>query len=102
MSGFVSEFLALIGAFGVRQWQTIVSVTGIVVSAAYMLMVLQRVLLGPLREQWRALPDANLRELVSLVPLLVIVLALGIYPLLMLQVQDASLQRLIAHVTGGL
>lgn len=100
LSGFVSEFLSLVGTFGVWRWQTIVSVTGIVVSAAYMLMVLQRVLLGPLNEKWRALTDMNARELVSVIPLVGIVLALGIYPLFMLQLQDAAVHSLIQHVLG--
>jgi len=100
LSGFVSEFLSLVGTFGVWRWQTIVSVTGIVVSAAYMLMVLQRVLLGPLNEKWRALTDMNARELCSIIPLVGIVLALGIYPLFMLRLQDASVQNLVQHVLG--
>ncbi len=73
---------------------------GIVASAAYMLMVLQRVLLGPLNERWKAMPDVSARELVTLVPLLVIILAVGLYPLLVLHLQDASLQALLQHVTG--
>ncbi|MBI3322859.1 MAG: NADH-quinone oxidoreductase subunit M, partial [Candidatus Omnitrophica bacterium] len=98
LSGFVSEFLSLVGAFGVWRWQTVVSVLGIVVAAAYMLTVLQRVLLGPLNERWRGLSDMNARELVTLVPLLLIILVLGVYPLLMLQLQDPALQALIHHV----
>jgi len=100
LSGFVSEFLSLIGTFGVWRWQTVVSVLGIIVAAAYMLTVLQRVLLGPLNERWRGLPDMNVRELVTLVPLLLIILALGVYPLLMLQVQDPALRALIQHVAS--
>ncbi len=101
LSGFVSEFLSLIGTFGVWRWQTVVSMLGIVVSAAYMLTVLQRILLGPLNQQWRALSDMNARELFSLIPLLLIILAVGVYPLLMLQLQDTALHHLIAHVVGA-
>lgn len=98
LSGFVSEFLSLIGTFGVWRWQTVVSVLGIVVSAAYMLTVLQRVLLGPLNDKWTQLSDANLRELVTLVPLLLIILGVGLWPLSVLQWQDPSLRALIQHV----
>jgi len=101
LSGFVAEFLSLVGAFGVWRWQTIVSVIGVVVAAAYMLKVIQQVLLGPLNEQWKALPEINAREVASLMPLLLIILALGVYPLLMLVIQDGALQHLLAHVTGG-
>ena len=98
LSGFVSEFLSLIGAFGMWRWQTMVSVLGIVAAAAYMLKVLQQVLLGPLNEKWRSLPDMTTWELLSVAPLLVFVLALGVYPLWMLHLQDAALVQLITHV----
>jgi len=99
LSGFVSEFLALVGTFGVWRWQTAISVIGIVVTAAFMLTVLQRVLLGPLNERWKHLPDMNRVELISLVPLLVIILLVGVYPLVVLHLQDASMQALIQHVS---
>ena len=101
LSGFVGEFLSLIGAFGPWRWQTIVSVLGIVVTAAYMLKVIQQVLLGPLNEKWRTLTDINPREIVSLAPLLIIILAIGVYPLLLLNLQDGAINRLITHVVGG-
>ena len=98
LSGFVAEFLALIGAFGVWPWQTAVAVLGIILAAAYMLTVVQRVLLGPLNEKWRALSDVTPRELFSLVPLLLLVLALGVYPMALLKVQEGALQQLLSHV----
>ncbi|MBI4343352.1 MAG: NADH-quinone oxidoreductase subunit M [Candidatus Omnitrophica bacterium] len=101
LSGFVGEFLSLAGAFGVWKWQTVVSVLGIVGAAAYILTALQRVLLGPLNERWRALPDMTARELATLVPLLALVLLVGIYPLWLMSLQEASLLQLIAHVKGG-
>ena len=102
LSGFVAEFLSLVGAFQVERLQllTAISVIGIVVAAAYMLNVIQRVLLGPLNEKWRAMPDMNPRELFSLVPLLLVVLSVGVYPLLVLQIQDGAIQRLVSHVIG--
>ncbi|MBI3022083.1 MAG: NADH-quinone oxidoreductase subunit M [Candidatus Omnitrophica bacterium] len=100
LSGFVSEFLSLIGAFGIWVWPTMISVTGIVVAAAYMLRVMQLVLLGALNERWRTMPDITPLEVASLVPLLLVILALGCYPLLMLQIQEGSLQQLLAHVLG--
>jgi len=101
LSGFIGEFLSLVGAFGVWRWQTVVSLLGIVAAAVYMLQVIQQVLLGPLNERWRALPDMTLWEWVSLAPLLLVVLGLGVFPLALLSVQDATLQRLIAHVVGA-
>jgi len=102
LSGFVAEFLSLIGAFGVWRWHTMISMLGIVIAAAYMLKVIRQVLLGPLNEKWRALTDVNLRELVTLVPLLLLVLAVGVYPLFVLQIQDGAIQQLLAHITSPL
>ncbi|MBI2105072.1 MAG: NADH-quinone oxidoreductase subunit M [Candidatus Omnitrophica bacterium] len=101
LSGFIGEFLSLVGAFGVWRWQTVVSLLGIVAAAAYMLQVIQQVLLGPLNERWRELPDMTLREGLSLAPLLLVTLGLGVLPLALLEVQDGALQRLIAHVVGA-
>ncbi len=99
-SGFVGEFLSLVGAFGVWRWQTIVSVLGIVIAAAYMLKVIQQVLLGPLNERWRSIPDITPWELISVVPLLLIVVAVGVYPLVMLQLQEHAMLQLLMHVLG--
>ena len=101
LSGFVSEFLSLVGTFGVWRWQTMVSVLGVIASAAYMLLVLQRVLLGILNEKWRALPDITGRELSSVVPLLLVILALGIYPMLMLNLQGGAVQALLAQMAAS-
>jgi NADH-quinone oxidoreductase subunit M len=102
LSGFVAEFLTLVGAFQVPEirWPTVLSLIGIVLAAAYMLKVIQLVLLGPLNKKWQALQDLTLREWLSLAPLVVLVLLIGIYPLGLLHVQEASLQQLIYHVTG--
>jgi len=100
LSGFVAEFLSLLGAFGPWRWQTAVSVLGIVMAAAYMLKVIRQVLLGPLNPKWANLPDMTWWEWWTLAPLMVCTLALGVYPLLLLKLQEASMQQLIAHVTG--
>ena len=100
LSGFVSEFLSLIGAFGVWPWQTIVSVLGVVVAAAYMLKIIRQVLLGPLNDTWKHLRDMDLRETLSLAPLLVLIVAFGLYPLPMLRIQQTAIQALIVHVLG--
>ena len=100
LSGFVSEFLALVGTFPIHRVATIVSLIGIVVTAAYTLTVIQRILLGPLNEKWRALPDMTRRELVTVVPLLLIIVAVGVAPLLVLHLQDTSIHALLQHLHG--
>ncbi|MBI4355091.1 MAG: NADH-quinone oxidoreductase subunit M, partial [Candidatus Omnitrophica bacterium] len=95
LSGFVAELLALLGAFPVHRVVTIISATGIVVAAAYMLTVLQHVLLGPLKEQWRALPDMTRRELATVVPLLILVLLIGLFPSTVLDLQQSAVVHLV-------
>jgi len=102
LSGFVSEAFSFIGAFQVFRTVTIISTLGIVLTAGYMLWTLQRVFLGQLPERWRTLPDISTRELISLVPLALIVIFLGIYPSPMLNMMNASVNHLVEFVrTSG-
>jgi NADH-quinone oxidoreductase subunit M len=87
LSGFVGEFLSLVGAFDAGQylWKpqlvTAISATGVILGAIYLLYMFQKVMFGPLsNEKNRHLPDLNAREIAVFVPLLVGIFALGIYP----------------------
>ena len=101
LSGFVSEAFSFLGAFQTFRVITIISTLGIVLTAGYMLWTLQRVFLGQPSEKWASLPDINGRELFTLVPLAVVVLALGIYPSLMLDLMTSSLNHLVDFVKQG-
>jgi NADH-quinone oxidoreductase subunit M len=101
LSGFVSEAFSFLGAFQTFRVITIISTLGIVLTAGYMLWTLQRVFLGQPNEKWASLPDINGRELFTLVPLAVVVLALGIYPSLMLDLMTSSLNHLVDIVKQG-
>ena len=101
LSGFVSEAFSFLGAFQTFRVLTIISTLGIVLTAGYMLWTLQRVFLGQPNERWASLPDINGRELFTLVPLAVIVIALGIYPSLMLDLMTSSLNHLVDFVRQG-
>ena len=101
LSGFISEAFSFLGAFQTFRVITIISTLGIVLTAGYMLWTLQRVFLGQPSEKWASLPDINGRELFTLVPLAVVVLALGIYPSLMLDLMTSSLNHLVDIVKQG-
>lgn len=102
LSGFISEAFSFLGAFQTFRYITIASTLGIVLTAAYMLWTLQRVFLGQPNEKWANLPDINRRELFTLVPLAIIVIALGIYPSLMIDLMTSSLNHLVTIVvTNG-
>jgi NADH-quinone oxidoreductase subunit M len=97
LSGFISEAFAFLGAFKVDSLRviTIASTIGIVLTAAYMLWTLQRVFLGNVNEKWEGLPDINARELVTLVPLGIIVILLGVYPSIIIDYMSTSINHLV-------
>ncbi len=101
MSGFISEALVFIGAFQSFQFWAILSTLGIILTAAYMLWALQRMFLGTLPERWNGLTDINGRELVSLVPLAVIVIFLGIYPAPIIDLMSTSVNTLVGFVQAA-
>ncbi len=94
LSGFISEAFALLGAFQTFQTLTIIGAVTIVLTAGYMLWVLQRVFLGTLPEKWQGLTDMNGRETFMLTTLAVIVIFLGIYPAPVLDLMNVSLSSL--------
>jgi NADH-quinone oxidoreductase subunit M len=94
LSGFISEAFSILGAFQTFRTLTIVGTVTIVITAGYMLWVLQRVFLGPLPEKWKHLTDMNGREMAMLVPLAAIIIFLGVYPSPMLNLMNTSLNYL--------
>jgi NADH-quinone oxidoreductase subunit M len=99
LSGFISEVMTFMGAFGVFPIITIISTSGVLLGAIYMLWTYQRVFLGTLNEKYKDLPDCTIREQVTLYPLAFIVVLLGIFPSLMINVFNPTMQRLIELVT---
>ncbi|WP_373489460.1 NADH-quinone oxidoreductase subunit M [Blastomonas sp.] len=80
-SGFVGEFLALVGVYEVSSWVAIVSTTGIILGAGYMLYLYRRVAYGVIRtDDVAAMPDLNRREIALLLPIAIVVLWMGVYP----------------------
>ena len=80
MTGFIAELSVLVGTYNISPLFAGLSLIGIVMTAAYMLWMMQRVLLGPLNPKWEKMPDANAREIVSLVPLMALMLVFGVVP----------------------
>ncbi|MFA5804139.1 MAG: NADH-quinone oxidoreductase subunit M [Melioribacteraceae bacterium] len=102
MSGFVSEVLVFIGAFGVSAIRvlTIISTLGILLGAGYMLWTLQRIFFGPLNEKWSALKDLDKREYAMFIPLTIIIIFLGVYPSAMLDIMNSSVNSLVNFVNN--
>ena len=79
-SGFAAEILLFLGAFPVWGWHTALAVFGVVITAGYILWMVQRVLFGPKIERWANLSDANRWDLVPVVLLAATIFVFGIYP----------------------
>ncbi len=102
-SGFVGEFLSLAGAFQANTGVALVATSGVILSAAYMLYLYRRVVFGELtNEKLMTIMDVNRRELLLLVPLVVLTLFFGIYPLPLFDIMDASIGALLADLPAGL
>lgn len=102
MSGFISEAFVFLGAFQANKLWTILSTLGIVLGAGYMLWTFQRVFMGTLPEKWNdVLTDVNGRELFTLVPLAIIIIALGIHPSPALNWMSTSLGHLVDFVNAN-
>lgn len=102
LSGFISEFLVLLGSYQYNKFYTAVSCIGILLAAAYLLMMIRKVLLGPLNPKWKDhLTDVNAREVFTLVPLMILVVAFGLYPNWLLNLMIPTLKGLLLRVTGA-
>lgn len=98
LNEFISELLSYIGAFQSFFWIAIVATIGIVLTAGYMLWAFQRIFFGQVPDRWKSLPDINRRELAMLVPLMIIVILLGVYPSILIHPINASLNHLVDFV----
>ena len=95
LSGFVGEALSLLGAYDKFKMLTILSTIGIVVGAAYFLWTLQRVFLGTLNPKYEELPEINGREILTLVPLGILTIVLGVWPNFAIDMFRESVTNLI-------
>jgi NADH-quinone oxidoreductase subunit M len=99
LNGFVGEFLVLVGAFQVSRPLAAVATTGIVFAAVYLLWMYQRVVFGEItHDENRRLTDLTAREWAVLVPLAVLIVAIGVYPVAFTGPTEASVEALIAQV----
>ena len=102
-SGFVGEFLVLIGVFKVNTLVSFLMSTGVVLGATYMLYLYRRVLFGSLdKEDLKQMVDLNLREILIFTPLCLLVLFMGIYPNYFLNIMNLSVINLLENYKSDL
>jgi len=99
LNGFVGEFLILVGAFQVNRAVAVFAMTGIIFAAVYLLWMYQRVIFGSVtNEANRRLPDLTPREWVVLLPVLLFIVWIGVYPATFTGMTETSVQSLITQV----
>ena len=97
-SGFIGEFLTLVGIFQVNTWVALVATSGVILSAAYALWLYRRVMMGDLiKESLRAITDLTSQEKLIFAPLISMTILLGIYPALVLDMTGPSVQALVEN-----
>ena len=102
-SGFVGEFLTLLGVFRVNTWVALFATTGVILSAAYALWLYRRVIFGALeKESLKSMLDLSTREKVILYPLVALVIFFGVYPMPVFDVTAASVDALINNYNASL
>ncbi|WP_237151613.1 NADH-quinone oxidoreductase subunit M [Oryzibacter oryziterrae] len=102
-SGFVGEFLTLAGAFQANTWVAAFATTGVILSAAYALWLFRRVVWGALtKASLKSIVDLSTREMVILVPLVVLVIVFGVYPQPVLNACAASVDALIHNYQAAI
>ena len=101
MNGFVGEFLALIGAFAAFKWWAIVAATGVIIAALYLLWAYQRVFHGPAEGDNADMPDLTWSEGAVILPFLVAIFFMGLYPKPVLERMEPAGDALISHVEAN-
>jgi NADH-quinone oxidoreductase subunit M len=105
LSGFIGEFLVILGAFSYNGYVAAVTMLVVIASAVYMLWMFQRVFFTVpsdwMRQSWPSLRDLSRTEWIALAPLIVLVVALGVYPGPVLEMIAAPVERILEAVNGA-
>jgi NADH-quinone oxidoreductase subunit M len=102
LNGFVGEFLIIVGSFRERALYAALAAVGVVLAAVYLLWMYQRVFLGEItNDKNKSLPDCSALEKFILVTVVIVILAMGIYPQPFLRRMDHSVDAVMSRVRGA-
>jgi NADH-quinone oxidoreductase subunit M len=102
-SGFVGEFLTMLGAYRINTWVAVFAATGVILSAAYALWLYRKIIFGALtKENLKSMLDLSGREKAILYPLIVLIVFFGVYPTPVFNATSASVKALVTNVTASI
>ncbi|THF59699.1 NADH-quinone oxidoreductase subunit M [Ollibium composti] len=102
-SGFVGEFLTMLGAFRANTWVAVFAATGVILSAAYALWLYRKIIFGALvKDSLKAMLDLSTREKAILYPLVVLIIFFGVYPAPVFDATAQSVKALVTDVTASI
>jgi NADH-quinone oxidoreductase subunit M len=102
-SGFVGEFLTMLGAFQANTWVAVFAATGVILSAAYALWLYRKIIFGALvKDSLKAMLDLSTREKAILYPLVVLIIFFGVYPAPVFDATAQSVKALVTDVTASI
>ncbi len=100
-NGFIGEFLILLGGFERLPWAAVVAATGLILGAWYMLWLYQRLFFNEVNQNLHGLAELNLREILTLTPMVLLILWIGLYPNALLSYLHVSVTHLLDQVHGA-
>jgi len=98
LNGFIGEFLIFKGSFPLATWASSLAVIGLLMTAIFVLGVLQHVFSGPLNQYWLSFPDLSVGERLALAPAIGLMFALGLYPQLLLGTINNTVIQLVQQI----
>jgi NADH-quinone oxidoreductase subunit M len=98
LNGFVGEFLIFKGVFPLAPWAAAISTIGLLVTAIFLLTLIQRVFCGPLNGRWAKMPDLTTAERFLVLPSIALMFVLGIWPQFLLGFVDATVMKLVQQL----
>ncbi len=101
LNGFIGEYLILLGSFTTARWWTVVATAGVILAALYLLWAYQRVFHGEPDDDNKSFPELRFKEGLVLIPFLVAIVFVGVYPKPLLDRIEPSVERLVVHVAAN-
>ncbi len=98
LNGFVGEFLIFKGSFSLAAWATCLSTIGLLVTAIFLLTILQRVFTGPVNQKWSSWPDLTTGERLTVLPMVAIMFIVGIFPQVLIGLINPTVMQIIQQL----